>query len=132
MLASHEMYKSTILTHMIKAFDAESEKFNLQEDQPAITVKGVDVEEIFGLKDVLDTNTILFENGEFAMNEVPSHFLNKSSESLSIDGLIADAIKSGLSDDDFLRRVVLVALGTVLGQSPPQQFRWSTGQLLST
>ncbi|KAM0931303.1 hypothetical protein ACQ4PT_000366 [Festuca glaucescens] len=103
---------------MIKAFDAESEKFNLQEDQPAITVKGVDVEEIFGLKDKsvdeLDIDTILFEDGEFAMNEVPSHFLSKSSGSLRIDGLIADAIKSELADDDFLRRAVLVALGTVL------------------
>jgi hypothetical protein len=76
------------------------------------------VEEIFGLKDKsvdgLDIDTILFEDGEFAMNKVPSHFLNKSSRSRSIDGLIADAIKSGLPDDDFLRRAVLVALGTVL------------------
>ncbi|KAM0822315.1 hypothetical protein ACQ4PT_071579 [Festuca glaucescens] len=48
------------------------------------------------------------------MNEVPSHFLIKSSGSLSIDGLIADAIKSELDDDNFLRRAVLVALGTVL------------------
>ncbi|KAM0848359.1 hypothetical protein ACQ4PT_054428 [Festuca glaucescens] len=110
--------RRSILTHMIKAFDAESEKFNLQEDQPAITVKGVDVEEIFGLKDKsvdgLDIDTILFEDGEFSMNEVPSHFLSKSSGSLRIDGLIADAIKSELADDDFLRRAVLVALGTVL------------------
>jgi hypothetical protein len=76
------------------------------------------VGEIFGLKDKsvdgLDIDTILFEDGEFAMNEVQSHFLNKSSGSLSIDGLIADAIKSGLADGDFLRRAVLVALGTVL------------------
>ncbi|KAM0872077.1 hypothetical protein ACQ4PT_038955 [Festuca glaucescens] len=48
------------------------------------------------------------------MNEVPSHFLSKSSGSLRIDGLIVDAIKSELADDDFLRRAVLVALGTVL------------------
>ncbi|KAM0888815.1 hypothetical protein ACQ4PT_028110 [Festuca glaucescens] len=33
---------------------------------------------------------------------------------MSIDGLISEAIKSGLADDGFLRRAVLVALGTVL------------------
>jgi hypothetical protein len=91
---------------MIKAFDAESETFNLQKDQPSITIKGVDVEEIFGLKDKaaegLDIDTILYEDGEYAENEIPSHFLSKSSGSLSIDGLISDAIKSGLADDDFL------------------------------
>jgi hypothetical protein len=103
---------------MIKAFDPESEKFNLQLDQPSITIKGVDVEEIFGLKDKsadgLDIDTILFEDGKFAENEIPPHFLNKCTGSLSIDGLISDAIKSGLDDDDFLRRAALVALGTVL------------------
>jgi hypothetical protein len=103
---------------MFKAFDPESEKFNLQLDQPSITIKGVDVEEIFGLKDKsaegLDIDTILFEDGRFAENEIPSHFLNKLTGSLSIDGLISDAIKSGLADDDFLRRAALVALGTVL------------------
>ncbi|XP_071683625.1 uncharacterized protein [Lolium perenne] len=103
---------------MFKAFDAESETFNLQKDQPSITIKGVDVEEIFGLKDKaadgLDIDTILYEDGEYAENDIPSHFLNKSTGSLSIDGLISDAIKSGLADDDFLRRAVLVALGTVL------------------
>ncbi|XP_071674371.1 uncharacterized protein [Lolium perenne] len=103
---------------MIKAFDAESETFNLQKDQPSITIKGVDVEEIFGLKDKaaegLDIDIILYEDGEYAPNEIPSHFLSKSSGSLSIDGLISDAIESGLADDDFLRRAVLVALGTVL------------------
>nr|XP_051221470.1 uncharacterized protein LOC127339690 [Lolium perenne] len=103
---------------MFKAFDAVSETFNLQKDQPSITIKGVDVEEIFGLKDkaagVLDIDTILYEDGEYAENDIPSRFLNKSTGSLSIDGLISDAIKSGLADDDFLRRAVLVALGTVL------------------
>ncbi|XP_051196693.2 uncharacterized protein [Lolium perenne] len=103
---------------MFKAFDAESETFNLQKDQPSITIKGVDVEEIFGLKDKaadgLDIDTILYEDGEYAENDIPSRFLNKSTGSLSIDGLISDAIKSGLADDDFLRRAVLVALGTVL------------------
>ncbi|XP_071676765.1 uncharacterized protein [Lolium perenne] len=103
---------------MFKAFDAESETFNLQKDQPSITIKGVDVEEIFGLKDKaadgLDIDTILYKDGEYAENDIPSRFLNKSTGSLSIDGLISDAIKSGLADDDFLRRAVLVALGTVL------------------
>jgi hypothetical protein len=110
--------RSSILSLMFKAFDAESETFNLQKDQPSITIKGVDVEEIFGLKDKaadgLDIDTILYEDGEYAENDIPSHFLNKSTGSLSIDGLISDAIKSGLADDDFLRRAVLVALGTVL------------------
>src|SRR5215204_3804566 len=37
--------RSSILRLMFKAFDPESEKFNLQLDQPSIGIKGVDVEE---------------------------------------------------------------------------------------
>ncbi|KAM0840894.1 hypothetical protein ACQ4PT_059351 [Festuca glaucescens] len=52
--------------------------------------------------------------GILPVNEIPSNFLNKISGSLSIDGLIVDAIKSQIVDDDFLHRAVLVALGTML------------------
>ncbi|XP_051217471.1 uncharacterized protein [Lolium perenne] len=68
----------------------------------------------FLVADGLDIDAVLYEDGLYAENEIPSHFLNKSTGSLSIDGLISDAIKSELADDDFLRRAVLVALGTVL------------------
>ncbi|XBI98292.1 hypothetical protein VPH35_018543 [Triticum aestivum] len=45
---------------------------------------------------------------------VPPQFLSKTSENIVIDNLIEDIIKSKATDDDFLRKVVLVLLGTII------------------
>ena len=122
--------RKTILSFMVKVFDAGSETFVIQDNQPGITVQGVDVEEIFGLKykpDGLDAFSIIYEGGEDDMHDIPPHFLNKKSGNIKIDDLIEDAIKSQVADDDFLRRAVLVLLGTVLAPRslmtiPPQYY----------
>ena len=45
---------------------------------------------------------------------VPPQFLSNTSENIVIDNLIEDIIKSKATDDDFLRKVVLVLLGTII------------------
>ena len=75
----------------------------------------VDVECIFNLADVgLSVSGILAQEGDDIKDHIPSHFLSKSTENIVIDDLIADIIKNKSVDDDFLRRIVLVLLGTVL------------------
>ena len=109
--------RKSVLTLMVKAFDPNADKFIIRKNHPGITIRGVDVEEIFGLKDKPDglvVEDIIFEEGDYAMHEIPSKFLNRSTGNLKIDDLIADAIKYGVADDDFLRRAVLVLLGTVI------------------
>ena len=45
---------------------------------------------------------------------VPPQFLSKTSENIVIDNLIEDIIKSKATDDDFLRKLVLVLLRTII------------------
>ncbi|XBJ14134.1 hypothetical protein VPH35_006220 [Triticum aestivum] len=45
---------------------------------------------------------------------VPPQFFSKTSENIVIDNLIEDIIKSKATNDDFLRKVVLVLLGTII------------------
>ena len=109
--------RKSILTFMIKAFDPDTEKIIIQANHPGITLKEVDVDAIFDLKDKADglvVADIVYEEGRYTMHEIPPQFLSKSTGNLKIDDLIADAIKSQVAHDDFLRRVVLVLLGTVL------------------
>ncbi|CAM0903297.1 unnamed protein product [Alopecurus aequalis] len=109
--------RKSIITLMIKAFHPDTETLLIQKNQPAITLKGLDVEALLGLKDKADglvIADIIYEEGEYARNEIPPQFLSNSSGNLKIDDLIADALKSKVADDDFLRRAVFVLLGTVL------------------
>ena len=46
--------------------------------------------------------------------KVPSRFLDFNTGEMMIDELIENIVASGTYDDDFLRRIVLVLLGTVL------------------
>ena len=45
---------------------------------------------------------------------MPPQFLSKTSENIVIYNLIEDITKSKATDDDFLRKVVLVLLGTII------------------
>ena len=52
--------------------------------------------------------------------KVPSRFVDSKMGQMMIDDLIDNIVASGTYDDDFLRRIVLVLLGTVLA---PQSTR---------
>jgi hypothetical protein len=73
------------------------------------------VECLLGLTDDgLNIGDILYEEGDEGRNKIPPHFVSKRTGNLVIDDLIANVIKDKVTDDDFIRKVVLVLLGTVL------------------
>ncbi|XBH61727.1 hypothetical protein VPH35_116122 [Triticum aestivum] len=90
-------------------------RFIIQEQVGEVTLGAVDVECIFNLENQgLSASDILTEEGEDIKERVPPQFLSKTSENIVIDNLIEDIIKSKSTDDDFLRKVVLVLLGTII------------------
>jgi hypothetical protein len=100
---------------MVEIFQPTTGRFRVEDQVGEISMCRVDVECIFNLEDVgLSAADILVEEGEDIVDRIPSHFLSKSTENIVIDDLIADIIKSKAADDDFVRKVVLVLLGTVL------------------
>ncbi|KAE8782517.1 hypothetical protein D1007_44185 [Hordeum vulgare] len=80
-----------------------------------MTVRSADVFHIYGLKnkgkDVIKHLATLEEGSK---DYVPSRFLNEKTGTIVIDELIDHIVKSGSFDDDFVRRAVLVLIGTVI------------------
>ena len=104
-----------LIRYMVENFEASTAKFIIQEQVGEVTLGAVDVECIFNLENQgLSTSDILTEEGEDIKERVPPQFLSKTSENIVIDNLIEDIIKSKATDDDFLRKVVLVLLGTII------------------
>ena len=80
-----------------------------------ISVRTEDVLDIFGLQNKgKDAMKALGKEGLKAKVKVPSRFLDSNTGEMMIDSLIENIVASGTYDDDFLRRIVLVLLGTVL------------------
>ncbi|XP_073359737.1 uncharacterized protein [Aegilops tauschii subsp. strangulata] len=104
-----------LIRYMIENFQASTTRFIIQEQVGEVTLGAVDVECIFNLENQgLSASDILTEEGEDIKERVPPQFLSKTSENIVIDNLIEDIIKSKATDDDFLRKVVLVLLGTII------------------
>ena len=81
----------------------------------AISLRTEDVFDIFGLQNKgKDAMKALGKGGLKAKVKVPSRFLDSNTGEMMIDELIENIVASGTYDDDFLRRIVLVLLGTVL------------------
>ncbi|KAI4979935.1 hypothetical protein ZWY2020_016688 [Hordeum vulgare] len=80
-----------------------------------MTVWSADVFHIYGLKnkgkDVIKHLATLEEGSK---DYVPSRFLNEKTGTIVIDELIDHIVKSGSFDDDFVRRAVLILIGTVI------------------
>ncbi|XBJ07321.1 hypothetical protein VPH35_012868 [Triticum aestivum] len=104
-----------LIRYMIENFQASTARFFIQEQVGEVTLGAVDVECIFNLENQgLSTSDILTEEGEDIKERVPPHFLSKTSENIVIDNLIEDIIKSKATYDDFLQKLVLVLLGTII------------------
>jgi hypothetical protein len=104
-----------VIKFMTQKFDPKTEKFNVRKNDGEISLTGVDVECIYGLKNHgLDISDIIYEEADDAKNRIPDSFVSKKTGNLVIDDLIADVIKDKVADDDFIRKVVLVLIGTVL------------------
>ncbi|XP_073359724.1 uncharacterized protein [Aegilops tauschii subsp. strangulata] len=112
---------------MVEIFDPSKGRFIVQDLVGEVSLGAVDVECILALEnDGLSAEGILGEEGEDVKDRVPPQFLSKTTGNIVIDDLIVDITKNKSADDDFLRRVVLVLLGTVLApmssKTVPKQY----------
>nr|XP_045084633.1 uncharacterized protein LOC123494075 [Aegilops tauschii subsp. strangulata] len=100
---------------MVEIFDPSKGRFIVQDLVGEVSLGAVDVECILALENHgLSAEGILGEEGEDVKDRVPPQFLSKTTGNIVIDDLIVDITKNKSADDYFLRRVVLVLLGTVL------------------
>nr|XP_040251710.1 uncharacterized protein LOC109758933 [Aegilops tauschii subsp. strangulata] len=100
---------------MVEIFDPSKGRFIVQDLVGEVSLGAVDVECILALENHgLSAEGILGEEGEDVKDRVPPQFLSKTTGNIVINDLIVDITKNKSADDDFLRRVVLVLLGTVL------------------
>ncbi|KAK1614750.1 hypothetical protein QYE76_049576 [Lolium multiflorum] len=107
--------RTILIRFMLDVFDPATSTFEIGENNGAVSLGFVDVECLLGLvNEGFSAGEILTEEGEDVKHRIPPQFLSKSTGNIVIDELIDDIIKSKLADDDFLRRVVLVLIGTVL------------------
>nr|XP_040253734.1 uncharacterized protein LOC120971099 [Aegilops tauschii subsp. strangulata] len=112
---------------MVEIFDPSKGRFIVQELVGEVSLGAVDVECILALENHgLSAEGILGEEGEDVKDRVPPQFLSKTTGNIVIDDLIVDITKNTSADDDFIRRVVLVLLGTVLAptsiKTVPKQY----------
>nr|XP_040258031.1 uncharacterized protein LOC120975498 [Aegilops tauschii subsp. strangulata] len=112
---------------MVEIFDPSKGRFIVQDLVGEVSLGAVDVECILALENHgLSAEGILGEEGENVKDRVPPQFLRKTTGNIVIDDLIVDITKNKSADDDFLRRVVLVLLGTVLApmssKTVPKQY----------
>nr|XP_040245918.1 uncharacterized protein LOC120964923 [Aegilops tauschii subsp. strangulata] len=112
---------------MVEIFDPSKGRFIVQDLVGEVSLGAVDVECILAFENHgLSAVGILGEEGEDVKDRVPPQFLSKTIGNIVIDVLIVDITKNKSADDDFLRRVVLVLLGTVLApmssKTVPKQY----------
>ncbi|XBJ26968.1 hypothetical protein VPH35_004300 [Triticum aestivum] len=90
-------------------------KYMLRPTKGGISLRTDDVFHIFGLvnkgKDVMKA---LGKMDEYVKEMVPSKFVDARSGEIVIDQLINNIVSSGTYDDDFVRRAVLVLIGTII------------------
>lgn len=103
-----------LLQYMFHIYDHESSTFVLP-NKGKFALTAQDAECIYGLRNYgLSANRIIDEEGEDGKSRIPPHFLSATTGNIVIEDLIADIVMSKAADDDFLRKSVLVLLGTVL------------------
>ena len=110
-IAMHE----DLIKYMVESFDVQKNKFVLQSKKVEVSATGKDVQSIFGFEDEgLDVDLILDQVGDDFAESIPERFLSRNTENLVIDDLVNSIVESGDTDDDFVRKVVLVLFGTVI------------------
>nr|XP_045090088.1 uncharacterized protein LOC109734293 [Aegilops tauschii subsp. strangulata] len=119
--------RTLLIRYMVEIFDPSKGRFIVQDLVGEVSLSAVDVECILALENHgLSAEGILGEEGEDVKDRVPPQFLSKTTCNIVIDDLIVNITKNKSADDDFLRRVVLVLLGTVLApmssKTVPKQY----------
>ncbi|XP_048528365.1 uncharacterized protein LOC125507883 [Triticum urartu] len=109
------LMRKCLLKFIIKSYSLDRKRFIMPSKNGAISLRTEDVFDIFGLQNKgKDAMKALGKGGLKAKVKVPSRFLDSNTGEMMIDDLIENIVASGTYDDDFLRRIVLVLLGTVL------------------
>ncbi|KAE8813478.1 hypothetical protein D1007_09298 [Hordeum vulgare] len=104
-----------LIRYMAKIFDPSTARFKVQDLVGEVSLRAVDVECILTSdNEGLSAANILIEEGRDIKDRVAPQFLSKSTCNIVIYDVIADIIKNKSADDDFLQKVVLVLLGTVI------------------
>ncbi|XBI51692.1 hypothetical protein VPH35_034177 [Triticum aestivum] len=119
--------RTLLIRYMVEIFDPSKGRFIVHDLVGEVSLGAVDVECILALENHgLSAEGILGEEGEDVKDRVPPQFLSKTTGNIVIDDLIVDITKNKSADDNFLRRVVLVLLGTVLApmssKTVPKQY----------
>ncbi|XBH65075.1 hypothetical protein VPH35_118730 [Triticum aestivum] len=107
--------RKNLLEFMITTYDTSSKRFIIRPNTDGITVLNEDVYDIFGLRNEGDDVISMIATVQLdAKKIVPNRFLDKRTGLILIDDLIKNMVDSQSYDDGFVRRVVLVLMGTVL------------------
>ncbi|XBH73507.1 hypothetical protein VPH35_100594 [Triticum aestivum] len=119
--------RTLLIRCLVEIFDPSKGRFIVHDLVGEVSLGAVDVECILALENhALSAEGILGEEGEDVKDRVPPQFLSKTTGNIVIDDLIVDITKNKSADDDFLRRVVLLLLGTVLApmssKTVPKQY----------
>ena len=107
--------RKCLLKYIIQKYDPIKKRFVLRPTKGGISLRTDDVFHILGLvnkgKDVMKA---LGKMDEYVKEMVPSKFVDARSGEIVIDQLINNIVSSGTYDDDFVRRAVLVLIGTII------------------
>ena len=107
--------RKCLLKFIIKTYDATRKTFVMRPKNGDLTLHANDIFHIFGLENKgKDVMKVLGKVGDDAKERVPSRFLDTRNGEIVKDELIQHIVTSGAYDDDFVRRAVLVLLGTVI------------------
>ncbi|XBI77993.1 hypothetical protein VPH35_087765 [Triticum aestivum] len=107
--------RKKLLEFMITTYDSTRKRFIIRPNTDGISVLNEDVYDIFGLRNEGDDVSSMIATIQLdAKKLVPNRFLDKRTGLILIDELIKNIVDTQSYDDDFVRRVVLVLMGTVL------------------
>ncbi|KAF7044866.1 hypothetical protein CFC21_054036 [Triticum aestivum] len=109
------MMRKNLLEFMITTYDSTRKRFIIRPNTDGLSVLNEDVYDIFGLRNKGDDVSSMIATVQLdAKKIVPNRFLDKRTGLILIDELIKDIVDTQSYDDDFVRRAVLVLMGTVL------------------
>ena len=107
--------RKNLLEFMITTYDSSRKRFIIRPNTDGISVLNEDVYDIFGLRNEGDDVSSMIATVQLdAKKIVPNRFLDKRTGLILIDELIKNIVDTQSYDDDFVRRAVLVLMGTVL------------------
>ena len=107
--------RKNLLEFMITTYDSTRKRFIIRPNTDGISVLNEDVYDIFGLRNEGDDVSSMIATVQLdAKKIVPNRFLDKRTGLILIDELIKNIVDTQSYDDDFVRRAVLVLMGTVL------------------